>query len=159
MQHPLDWVAEAQRLGWDVILDCAAFAPTNPLDAQAIGADFIPLSFYKLFGYPTGVGCLIARREALARLRRPWFAGGTITLASVQREDWYHLAPGATGFEDGTIDYLGLPAVTFGIEHLEEIGHRHDPRTRRRPGDAGCSRSCTHSGTATARRWSGSSVR
>ena len=121
-QHPLEWVAEAHGLGWDVILDCAAFAPTNPVDAHAIGADFIPISFYKLFGYPTGTGCLIARRGALAKLRRPWFAGGTITLASVQREDWYHLAPGATGFEDGTIDYLGLPAVTIGIDHVESVG-------------------------------------
>ncbi len=122
VQHPLDWVTEARGLGWDVILDCAAFAPTNPVDASAIGADFIPISFYKLFGYPTGAGCLIARREALARLRRPWFAGGTITFASVQEEEWYRLAPGATGFEDGTIDYLGLPAVTVGIEHLERVG-------------------------------------
>ncbi len=121
-QHPLEWVAEARELGWDVILDCAAYAPTNRLDATAIGADFIPVSFYKLFGYPTGSGCLIARREALAKLRRPWFAGGTITLASVQQQDWYHLTPGATGFEDGTIDYLGLPAVTIGIEHLESVG-------------------------------------
>ena len=109
-------------MGWDVILDCAAYAPTNPLDAAATGADFIPISFYKLFGYPTGSGCLIARREALAKLRRPWFAGGTITLASVQQEDWFHLTPGATGFEDGTIDYLGLPAVTIGIEHVESVG-------------------------------------
>jgi molybdenum cofactor sulfurtransferase len=121
-QHPLEWVAEARELGWDVVLDCAAYAPTNRIDARAIGADFIPISFYKLFGYPTGSGCLIARRDALSRLRRPWFAGGTITLASVQEEGWYHLAPGATGFEDGTIDYLGLPAVTIGIEHLERIG-------------------------------------
>jgi selenocysteine lyase/cysteine desulfurase len=121
-QHPLEWVAEARELGWDVILDCAAFAPANPVDAAAIGADFIPISFYKLFGYPTGSGCLIARRQALARLRRPWFAGGTITLASVQEEEWYHLAPGATGFEDGTVDYLGLPAVRIGIEHLESVG-------------------------------------
>ena len=81
-------------MGWDVILDCAAYAPTNPLDVAAIGADFIPISFYKLFGYPTGSGCLIARREALSKLRRPWFAGGTITLASVQQEDWFHLTPG-----------------------------------------------------------------
>ena len=122
VQHPLEWVGEARDLGWDVILDCAAYAPTNVLDAQAVGADFIPISFYKLFGYPTGCGCLIARREALVRLHRPWFAGGTITMASVQEEDWYRLAPGATGFEDGTIDYLGLPAVTIGIEYLERVG-------------------------------------
>ena len=27
----------------------------------------------------TGVGCLLARKAALAKLRRPWYAGGTIT--------------------------------------------------------------------------------
>jgi selenocysteine lyase/cysteine desulfurase len=122
VQHPLEWVAEARELGWHVMLDCAAFAPTNRVDAHAVCADFIPLSFYKLFGFPTGSGCLIARRAALAKLRRPWFAGGTITLASVQHEEWHRLAPGATGFEDGTIDYLGLPAVTIGLEHLERVG-------------------------------------
>ena len=120
--HPLEWVSLAHEHGWDVILDCAAFAPTNHLDIAAAAADFVPISFYKLFGYPTGCGCLIARRQKLAKLRRPWFSGGTITIASVQQEDWYHLAPGATGFEDGTIDYLGLPAVTIGIEHLERVG-------------------------------------
>ncbi len=118
MHHPLAWVDEAHELGWDVLLDCAAYAPTNPMDLEVLKPDFVPISFYKLFGYPTGVGCLIARREKLAKLRRPWFAGGTITLASVQAEDWYRLAPGATGFEDGTLDYLSLPAVTIGLEHL-----------------------------------------
>jgi selenocysteine lyase/cysteine desulfurase len=121
-QHPLEWVSEAHAHGWDVVLDCAAYAPTNAIDARRIGADFIPISFYKLFGYPTGCGCLIARRNALARLSRPWFAGGTIAIASVQQEDWYRLTPGAGGFEDGTIDYLCLPAVTIGIEHLERLG-------------------------------------
>jgi molybdenum cofactor sulfurtransferase len=122
VQHPLAWVDEAHELGWDVLLDCAAYAPTNPVDLEVLRPDFMPISFYKLFGYPTGVGCLIARREKLAKLRRPWFAGGTITLASVQAEDWYRLAPGAIGFEDGTLDYLGLPAVTIGFEQLAAVG-------------------------------------
>jgi hypothetical protein len=39
-------------------------------------------------GWPTGVGALLARREALARLERPWFSGGTVVAAFVQRE-WY----------------------------------------------------------------------
>jgi len=122
VQHPLDWVAEAHALGWDVLLDCAAFVPTNRLDLSAVKPDYVPISFYKMFGYPTGAGALIARHEALAKLRRPWFAGGTITLASVQGDGWYHLAPGHTGFEDGTVDYLGLPAVRIGLEHLERVG-------------------------------------
>jgi len=122
VQHPLEWVAEAQAAGWDVLLDAAAFAPTNRLDLSVVKPDYVPLSFYKLFGYPSGAGVLIARRDKLTKLHRPWFAGGTITLASVQGDDWYHLAPGATGFEDGTVDYLGLPAVTIGLEHLSAIG-------------------------------------
>jgi molybdenum cofactor sulfurtransferase len=122
VQHPLGLVAEARGRGWDVVLDSAAFAPTNPLDLSRVTPDFVPLSFYKMFGYPTGVGALIARRAALAKLARPWFAGGTISLASVQGEGWHHLMPGAAGFEDGTVDYLSLPAVTIGLEHLSRIG-------------------------------------
>lgn len=33
------------------------------------------------------------------------------------------LAPGEAGFEDGTLNYLGIPAVTIGLRHLESIGH------------------------------------
>ncbi len=122
VQHPLEWVEQAQELGWDVILDCAAFAPTNRLDLSAVKPDFVPLSFYKMFGYPTGAGALIARRDKLAKLNRPWFAGGTITLASVQGDGWYHLAPGHVGFEDGTVDYLGLPAVRSGSSTWPRVG-------------------------------------
>jgi molybdenum cofactor sulfurtransferase len=121
VQHPLEWIALAQAKGWHVLLDSAAFVPTNRLDLSRWHPDFVPLSFYKMFGYPTGVGCLLARREALARLHRPWFAGGTITVASV-KGDRYYLAEGEAAFEDGTLNYLSLPAVEIGLKHLETIG-------------------------------------
>jgi molybdenum cofactor sulfurtransferase len=122
VQHPLEWVDQAHALGWDVLLDAAAFVPTNALDLGTVKADFVPLSFYKMFGYPTGIGALIARRSALAKLRRPWFAGGTITVASVQANRYY-LADGHQAFEDGTVDYLNIPAVEIGLKHLESIGY------------------------------------
>ncbi len=126
VQHPLDWIADAQQQGWDVLVDCAAFVPSNRLDLSIWHPDFVPLSFYKMFGYPTGVGCLLARRSALARLRRPWFAGGTITLSSVlAAEDagsGFYLTPGEAGFEDGTVNYLMLPAVEIGLSYLTAIG-------------------------------------
>lgn len=123
VQHDLGWVAKAKALGWDVLLDAAAFAPSNPLDLSAVQPDFVSLSFYKMFGYPTGVGALIARRDAIARLRRPWFAGGTITLATVAPNKHY-LHDGSEGFEDGTINYLNLPAVEIGLKHLEAVDVR-----------------------------------
>ncbi len=121
VQHPLGWVAEAQALGWDVLLDAAAFVPTNRLDLATVRPDYVALSFYKMFGHPTGVGALIARRSALLKLHRPWFAGGTITVASVQG-DRFFLADGATAFEDGTLDYTNIPAVDAGLGFLEVVG-------------------------------------
>ena len=98
----------------------AAFTPTNRLDLGRWRPDFVVLSFYKIFGYPTGVGCLLARKPALAKLHRPWFAGGTITVASVQG-DKHYLAEGEPAFEDGTLDYLALPAVEIGLRHIESL--------------------------------------
>jgi molybdenum cofactor sulfurtransferase len=121
VQHSLEWIARAQAKGWDVLLDAAAFAPTNRLDLSVWQPDFVVLSFYKIFGYPTGVGCLLARCGALEKLRRPWFAGGTITIASVQG-DGYYLEEGEAAFEDGTIDYLNLPAVEIGLKHIANLG-------------------------------------
>lgn len=121
VQHPLEWIERAHVLGWDVLLDAAAFVPTNVLDLGRFKPDYVDLSFYKMFGYPTGVGCLIARRDALARLRRPWFAGGTVAVASVLARR-HALAEGEAAFEDGTIDYLGLPAIDLGLRQFESIG-------------------------------------
>lgn len=121
VQHSLDWVARARERGWDVLLDAAAFAPTNRLDLSRVQPDFVSLSFYKMFGYPTGVGALLARRSALAKLRRPWFAGGTIEVASVQG-DRHYFHEGPEAFEDGTLNYLALPAVETGLRFLERVG-------------------------------------
>jgi len=122
VQHPLEWIARARSKGWHVLLDAAAYVPTNRLDLASFRPDFVCLSFYKIFGYPTGVGCLIARKAALAKLRRPWFSGGTITVASVQG-DRHYMQEGPEAFEDGTIDYLSLPAVEIGLRHVGRIGY------------------------------------
>ena len=128
VQHPLEWIERGHKHGWDVFLDAAAFVPTNRLDLSRWKPDFVCLSFYKMFGWPTGVGALIARREALAKLERPWFSGGTIVAAFVQR-DYYQSAPGEAEFEDGTVNFLNLPAVEIGLRFLERIGidriHEH----------------------------------
>ena len=121
VKHPLEWIEKAHAKGWDVLLDAAAFAPTNSLDLGRWKPDFVPLSFYKIFGYPSGLGALVARRQALRKLQRPWFAGGTITVVSVQG-DRYYLADGHTAFEDGTVDYLNIPAVEIGLKHIEMLG-------------------------------------
>jgi selenocysteine lyase/cysteine desulfurase len=121
VQHPVEWIEHAHAHGWDVLLDAAAFVPTNRLDLSRVHPDFVVLSFYKMFGWPTGVGALIARHDALAKLERPWFSGGTIVAAFVQRE-WHQSAPGPAHFEDGTLNFLNLPAVEIGLRYLDRVG-------------------------------------
>jgi selenocysteine lyase/cysteine desulfurase len=121
VQHPLDLVDEAHAAGWDVLVDAAAFVPTNRFDVARVRPDFVSVSFYKMFGFPTGIGCLLMRRDRMEAMERPWFAGGTITIASVQG-DGHYLHDDEAAFEDGTVDYLNLPAVTTGLLHLQGIG-------------------------------------
>ena len=121
VRHPLSWIDLAHAHGYDVLLDAAAFVPGQRLDLASVRADFVAVSFYKMFGYPTGVGALIARRDALARLRRPWFAGGTVRLVSTLA-DHHVMEEGETAFEEGTVNYLNLPAVSAGLIYLEEVG-------------------------------------
>lgn len=122
IKHDLSWIAKAQELGYDVLLDAAAFVPTSRLDLSVHKPDFVSLSFYKMFGYPTGIGCLLVRKDTCTKLVKPWFAGGTVTLVSVVTQNKF-LAEGNERFEDGTLNYAGIPAVTFGLEYMEGIGY------------------------------------
>ena len=121
VQHPLSWIETAHEHGYDVLLDAAAYVPSNRLDLSVVKPDFVPVSWYKVFGYPTGVGCLIARREALGRLWRPWFAGGSVYIVSVQG-DWHALALGEARFEEGTVSFLQIPDLEPGLSLVNGIG-------------------------------------
>lgn len=120
VRHDLGLIRTAQDLGFDVLLDAAALGPSGKVSLKDHPADFLAFSFYKLFGLPTGMGALIVRHTALNRLRRPWFAGGTVDYVSVAH-DRHQLSPGHHGFEDGTPDFLGAGAVVEGFGFLSRI--------------------------------------
>lgn len=110
VRHPLELIETAHGHGLDVLLDAASFLSSSDLDLRVIRPDFLVLSVYKIAGYPAGVGALVARRSALDRLERPWFAGGTV--------DWvapglgrHQLRRGVERFEDGTPAFLVAGAV------------------------------------------------
>ena len=121
VHHPLSLIRSAQSLGYHVLLDAAAYVPAHQLSLRAHPADFVAVSFYKMFGYPTGVGALVARRDALESLRRPWFAGGTIDYVSVQLPR-HQLRPLQDGFEDGTANFLDIAALEQGFAFRDAVG-------------------------------------
>ena len=121
VQHALSLIYTAQSLGYRVLLDAAAFVAAHPLSLRTHPADFVAISFYKMFGYPTGVGALLARRDALASLRRPWFAGGTIDYASVQLQR-HQMRPLHEAYEDGTPNFLDIAAIEDGLALIDAVG-------------------------------------
>lgn len=121
VKHPLEWIELARGLGYDVLLDAAAYVPTNPLSLRRVKPDFMTVSFYKMFGFPTGVGALLARRATLDKLHRPWFGGGTVRFVSAQNKTRI-LYRDAAAYEDGTLNFLSIAAVPAGLDFLASLG-------------------------------------
>ena len=76
-------LAYASNLGYYTLLDAAALAPSSRISLRDTPTDAMAVSFYKMFGFPTGVGGLIAKKSFLEKLQRPWFAGGTVDVVQV----------------------------------------------------------------------------
>ncbi|XP_044071197.1 molybdenum cofactor sulfurase [Siniperca chuatsi] len=106
---------------WFVLLDAASHVSCSPLNLQDCPADFIPISFYKMFGFPTGLGALLVRNDTAGKLKKTYFGGGTAA-AYLSGEDYYvHAANISDRFEDGTVSFLDIIAVNHSFEALYRI--------------------------------------
>eukprot|EP00873_Tetraselmis_striata_P027755 jgi/Tetstr1/448019/TSEL_035320.t1 len=106
---------------WFTLLDAAKGAATCPPDLSAVQPDFVVLSFYKIFGFPTGLGALLIRKAAAPVLARRYFGGGTVEAAAADA-DVLRRRAGPAGLEDGTPNFLALPALRHGLRMLEGLG-------------------------------------
>lgn len=62
--HPLRLLKSAKEHGWHTLLDAACYVPTTVLDLAAHDfIDFVPVSWYKIVGHPTGLGSLIIKQS------------------------------------------------------------------------------------------------
>ncbi|KAL4068743.1 PLP-dependent transferase [Scleroderma yunnanense] len=117
-KNPLSILAYATSMGYHTLLDAAALAPTSTISLADTPVDAMAVSFYKMFGYPTGIGALIVRESFLELLERPWFAGGTVDVVQVPGKLVTRAPKLHERFEDGSINYLTLSAVTDGLHFL-----------------------------------------
>ncbi|KAJ7655303.1 molybdenum cofactor sulfurase [Mycena polygramma] len=121
-----------------ILLDAAAHLSTAVLDLGSVpldlAPDFIACSFYKIVGYPTGLGCLVVKRSSASFLQRNgYFGGGTIDAISVSSPLWSRprrsLIPGPIHerFEDGTLPFLSIVALGHALDTHRGLykSHRH----------------------------------
>ncbi|XP_029691302.1 molybdenum cofactor sulfurase isoform X3 [Takifugu rubripes] len=106
---------------WFVLLDAASHISCSPLDLHNCPADFVPISFYKLFGFPTGLGALLVHNNAASMLKKAYFGGGTAA-AYLSGEDYYiHATNISDRFEDGTVAFLDIIAINHAFDALYRI--------------------------------------
>ena len=71
---------------------CHTFQFTSHKSSETAGCQHLAclqtLSFYKIFGYPSGLGALVVKRTALSLLRKRYFGGGAVA-ASAADDNFY----------------------------------------------------------------------
>ncbi|GJQ08215.1 hypothetical protein GpartN1_g6.t1 [Galdieria partita] len=112
------------------LVDAAKLAAAHPivLDEHP-DVDILVVSFYKIFGYPTGVGCLLIRKHC-PRIQQTlcskrYYRGGTILIADAYNDLHTYPKNNNSSFheswEDGTINFLeilvSLPVSINWVEH------------------------------------------
>lgn len=109
---------------WLWLLDAARLA-SGPCDLSSLSCKphFIAFSYYKIFGYPTGLGALLVRRDVMPYLCKKYFGGGTL-LAGAADSSFMVPRPQLTAghFEDGTANFHSLAAVVCGFPFLARLG-------------------------------------
>ncbi|CAI9087998.1 OLC1v1022225C5 [Oldenlandia corymbosa var. corymbosa] len=119
--HKLLEASPTLRGSWMVLIDAAKGCATDPPDLSKYKADFVAISFYKIFGYPTGLGALIVRNEAAKLLKKTYFSGGTVA-ASIADIDFVKRREGIEEFfEDGTLSYLSIASILHGFRILSTL--------------------------------------
>jgi len=132
VKYPLSWIKTFQERGFNVVVDAAAYAPTNRFSLTQHGVDFFVFSYYKMFGHPTGIGAFIAKKSILGNNLRgnedprkvtTYFGGGSALFGS-PFEDFcsYRKKSQAIPLEDGTQAFLAAAALQHGFVALADLG-------------------------------------
>ncbi|MDO8427872.1 MAG: aminotransferase class V-fold PLP-dependent enzyme [Candidatus Diapherotrites archaeon] len=101
-----------------VLVDGAQLIPHTDFNFKKSDVDFLAFSGHKMVG-PTGIGCLIAKKELLEKLN-PFLVGGE-TIESVSlNQVIYTKAPHK--FEAGIQNYSGAIGLAAACKYLKKIG-------------------------------------
>ena len=133
-KYPIGAIEQRTRSSWNlcgvnfpansvkVFVDTAAALSTSQIDLTRDRPHFIAVSFYKLFGFPTGIGALLVRNDTCHILHKRYFGGGSIS-CFVSRHD-YHTPNEKIQdfFEDGTISYQSILALYHGFKTFKSLG-------------------------------------
>ncbi|KAJ9119599.1 hypothetical protein QFC22_003308 [Naganishia vaughanmartiniae] len=110
-----------------LLLDAAAYLSAHQtLDLSQLpydsAPDFIAFSFYKIFGFPTGLGGLVVKRSAMDTLsRKTYFGGGTVDAITPNKSWRMPKKDFVSRMEDGTVNFHAILAIPCGFEVYDQL--------------------------------------
>ena len=117
-----------------VMVDAASYLSSSQrLDLSRLSADETPdlvaFSFYKIFGYPTGLGGLLVKASAAPRLsNKTYFGGGTVDSILAENRWTKPRKDFEARFEDGTVNIHGILAVIKALDYYRQTFGPWDQR-------------------------------
>lgn len=130
VKYNMSWISKVQQAGnvcgkrgdWRVLVDAAAFVPSSRLDLGVFQPDFVSLSYYKMFGLPTGLGCLLVHKRSVDILRKVYWGGGSVVVAMTKTPETIFKMNPCAKYEDGTLNFLSILALNPGFDSFDEMG-------------------------------------
>ncbi|XP_055605856.1 molybdenum cofactor sulfurase 3 [Uranotaenia lowii] len=110
-----------ERERFYMCVDAASYVSTSFLDLSKYKPDFVCLSFYKIFGFPTGLGALLVRHNAVDTLNKSYYGGGTVKIAMSGKNFHVKRDSLTERFEDGTIAFTSIVSLLNGFYTLERL--------------------------------------
>ena len=119
------------------MLDIAKAASTSSINLRKLDPDFACVSFYKMFGAPTGIGALFVKRSSKQLLvpewtetnvleqkqkgRRRYFGGGSVDIQLPTR-DFVRLRSSLDSLVHGTINFRSILSLRLGLQEIDLLG-------------------------------------
>ena len=107
------------RFGAIFVVDGAQSVPHFKTDFKDWGIDFLTFSGHKMCG-PTGIGCLIGKKELLDKMD-PVFVGGGMNVTFTKPNNLVPFEAPAK-FEAGTLNLSGIYGLKAAIDFLTDVG-------------------------------------
>ncbi|MBP1804238.1 cysteine desulfurase [Rubellimicrobium aerolatum] len=108
----------AHERGVPVLVDGSQGAVHAPVDVQALGCDFYPVTGHKLYG-PSGSGAIFIKADRLAEMR-PFMGGGDM-IREVTRDAVTYADP-PMKFEAGTPGIVQTIGFGAALDYLSDLG-------------------------------------
>ena len=108
----------AHSHGAKVLFDAAQTAPSQKIDLQALGVDYLAASGHKMCG-PSGVGIFYCRSEISDRIAPLTYGGHGVADVNI---DSFKLLPAPERFETGLQNYSGIVGMGAAVDYLKAIG-------------------------------------